>query len=264
MNSLKRSDSDDVRLEADVMLAAGSVLFRRDFWQSPTLARSEASGLPVLWSSGLPYRVPERRGRSVQLAIKRGFDIVVALLAILVLMPLLIAVGLTIKLSSRGPILFRQKREGLNGRLFEALKFRSMRVEDADPTGVKQTLRDDPRVTVIGRFIRSTSIDELPQLLNVIRGDMSLVGPRPHVPGMHAAGVPYRSLVSYYDDRLAMVPGITGWAQANGYRGMTDDAASAISRIDHDIAYVQNFSLWLDVQILVKTVVREFVTGSGH
>jgi lipopolysaccharide/colanic/teichoic acid biosynthesis glycosyltransferase len=119
-------------------------------------------------------------------------------------------------------------------------------------------------VTAVGRFIRRTSIDELPQLINVLRGEMSLVGPRPHVAGMKAAGMPYRTLVPYYDARLAMPPGLTGWAQANGYRGMTTDAASAIARVDHDIAYVQNFSVWMDIKIIGKTIVGEFMTGSGY
>lgn len=202
--------------------------------------------------------------RMVQLAVKRLFDLVAAGVALVALMPLFAVVSVLIALSSRGPILFKQQREGLNGAMFAALKFRSMRVEDGDPTGVAQTMKDDPRVTAIGKFIRRTSIDELPQLLNVLRGDMSLVGPRPHVVNMRAGGVAYRILVPYYQERLGMRPGITGWAQANGLRGPTVEAAAAIARVDHDIAYMQNFSLWLDIRIIIKTIGREFVTGSGH
>jgi lipopolysaccharide/colanic/teichoic acid biosynthesis glycosyltransferase len=125
-------------------------------------------------------------------------------------------------------------------------------------------VKNDPRVTAIGSFIRKTSIDELPQLINVLRGDMSLVGPRPHVPGMKAGGMLYRKLVPYYDVRLTMLPGLTGWAQANGWRGETDAPVAGRSRVDHDIAYIANFSLWLDLKIILMTIRREFVVGSGH
>ncbi|MNL39206.1 UDP-glucose:undecaprenyl-phosphate glucose-1-phosphate transferase [compost metagenome] len=190
-------------------------------------------------------------------------DILGSLAGLALLGPLMIIVALAVKASSPGPVLFRQKREGLNGRIFEAYKFRSMAAELGDASGVAQTLDNDPRVTAIGRFIRKTSIDELPQLFNVLKGDMSLVGPRPHVPGMMAAGRLYKDLVPYYDRRLDMLPGITGWAQVNGLRGSTRDPHKARERIDHDLAYIQNFSVWLDLKIIALTVVREFVTGSG-
>jgi lipopolysaccharide/colanic/teichoic acid biosynthesis glycosyltransferase len=118
-------------------------------------------------------------------------------------------------------------------------------------------------VTPVGRFLRRTSLDELPQLVNVIVGDMSLVGPRPHVEGMLAAGVDYAELVPYYNLRHVMRPGLSGWAQANGLRGPTDSAEAARARIDHDVAYIQNFSIWLDLKIIWLTLVKEFVTGSG-
>lgn len=219
------------------------------------------SGLPYYWTDNQPAALKPSR---VQLAIKRVFDFIVAALALVVLMPLFLLMAAAIKITSPGPVLFSQAREGLNGRSFNALKFRSMRTDACDISGVAQTVKNDPRITPIGRFIRKTSIDELPQLFNVLRGEMSLVGPRPHVAGMLAGGTSYRVLVPYYDHRLAMRPGITGWAQANGFRGPTDDAASAIARVDHDIAYAQNFSLLLDVKIILKTVANEFLTGSGH
>jgi lipopolysaccharide/colanic/teichoic acid biosynthesis glycosyltransferase len=128
---------------------------------------------------------------------------------------------------------------------------------------VRQTTSDDQRVTAIGRLLRHTSLDELPQLLNVIKGDMSLVGPRPHVPGMLAASMPYEHLVPYYFQRHVVRPGVTGLAQVNGYRGTTTDAQSAIGRVSYDLEYIETWSLWLDVRIILRTVSREFLSGSG-
>lgn len=224
----------------------------------------------VTWQSGLPLRmagaVPAVSGRPtvMQGIIKRSFDIMASAAALILLAPLLVIVAVIIKATSRGTVLFTQEREGLNGRTFHALKFRSMRTEDCDPSGVAQTVAGDPRITAIGRLIRRTSIDELPQLINVLRGDMSLVGPRPHVPGMLAGGMLYKSLVPYYDYRLQVLPGLTGWAQANGLRGPTDEGDVARARIDHDAAYIQNYSFWLDIKIMLLTIRHEFVGGSGE
>jgi lipopolysaccharide/colanic/teichoic acid biosynthesis glycosyltransferase len=220
------------------------------------------SGLPLTSLDSVPV-LPRLEPRLQALKLKRMFDVIVAAAVLIALLPLLVIVAFLVKITSSGPVFFRQMREGINGTRFEILKFRSMREDVLDPTGIDQTVKDDPRVTRFGRAIRRTSIDELPQLINVLRGDMSLVGPRPHVPGMRAAGVPYRDLVPYYDQRLSVLPGITGWAQANGLRGETVSARLARARIDHDLAYVQNFSLWLDLQILLMTVRNEFVSGSG-
>lgn len=223
----------------------------------------------VSWHSGLPLRrdTPVKKDtpmRRFNMALKRVIDIVGALAGLALLAPLLIIVALVIKATSPGPVFFRQEREGFDGQNFQVLKFRSMRVDNCDISGIAQTVQNDARLTPVGRFIRKTSIDELPQLVNVLIGDMSLVGPRPHVPGMLAGGQAYRDLVPHYGDRLAMRPGITGWAQANGLRGPTHDSRRARERVDHDLAYIQNFSIWLDMKILVRTLVREFVTGSGH
>lgn len=195
---------------------------------------------------------------------KRVLDIVFSTLALVALAPLLLIVSILIKISSPGPVLFYQDREGLDGSIFSLVKFRSMRADACDAGGTRQTCNDDPRVTGIGKFIRKTSIDELPQLFNVLRGDMSIVGPRPHVPGMFAGGRPYRELVEYYDARLRASPGLTGWAQANGLRGATNNAEKAIARIDHDIAYIQNFSIWLDLRIIWLTARKEFFSGTGY
>lgn len=265
MNSLARSEDQGATIIAEAM--AMDRLVPHDIesvWVDRRGTTTMHSGLPLRWRGGVPVDTASSGSRTVQLAAKRVFDIVMASLALIALLPLLVIVSICIAATSKGPVLFKQQREGLDGQSFEALKFRSMKTEECDLSGVAQTMKDDPRITRIGKFIRKTSIDELPQLINVLRGDMSLVGPRPHVAGMQAAGVSYRTLVPYYDQRLVMRPGITGWAQANGFRGMTVDAASAIGRVEHDIAYVQNFSLWLDIKTIVKTVVSEFVTGSGH
>lgn len=139
-----------------------------------------------------------------------------------------------------------------------------MRKDHADPSGVRQTTHGDVRVTRVGRIIRRTSIDELPQLLNVLRGDMSLVGPRPHVKGMLAGGRDYRALVPYYELRLHVTPGLTGLAQANGLRGPTADPDLALRRIEYDLEYIEKFSIFLDVKIILMTLQREFLGGSGH
>jgi lipopolysaccharide/colanic/teichoic acid biosynthesis glycosyltransferase len=220
------------------------------------------SGLTAHFIGSAPVPFQPSASRSVKLTLKRLIDIIGSLLALLMLAPLLITVAILVKLSSPGPVFFRQTREGRDGTPFQILKFRSMKLGDGE--GVIQTARNDPRITLIGKILRRTSIDELPQLLNVLAGDMSLVGPRPHVAGMRAAGVSYRDLVPYYPQRLQMTPGITGWAQANGLRGPTDNAEKSVARIDHDIAYTQNFSLWLDFKIIILTLKAEFIGGSGN
>jgi len=177
--------------------------------------------------------------------------------------PLLIAIAAAVRLSSPGPILFRQPRYGLNAELFQIYKFRTMTVEAEDRSGVAQTRRNDPRVTSIGKALRRLNFDELPQLFNVLRGDMSLVGPRPHVPGMRAAGVLYEQLVPRYHLRHQMRPGMTGLAQINRLRGSTSDAKFAKARVEYDIAYANNWSLLLDLRILWLTFKTEVLRGSG-
>ncbi|WP_237153134.1 sugar transferase [Oryzibacter oryziterrae] len=201
--------------------------------------------------------------RNVQLAVKRLFDILASLGGLIVLGPMLITVALIIKATSRGPVFFRQKRTGYNNELFEILKFRSMYTDRCDMSGVAQTTSNDPRITPIGRILRKTNIDELPQLINVLLGDMSLIGPRPHVPGMLAAGMTYEELVDDYADRHMMRPGITGLAQANGFRGPTTEPEPAMMRAVLDLEYCREFSLWLDAKILVRTVISELKGGKG-
>ncbi len=204
--------------------------------------------------------VPKEPGRST---LKRIFDLAVASSILLFFTPLLLCIAVAIKVTSSGPVLFSQYRYGYRNRRFRIYKFRTMYQHLGDRTGVHQTTTDDPRVTAIGRLLRHTSLDELPQLINVIRGDMSLVGPRPHVPGMLAASMRYEYLVPYYFERHVVRPGVTGLAQVSGYRGSTTDAQSAIGRISCDLEYIETWSLWLDLRILLRTVSREFLSGSG-
>jgi lipopolysaccharide/colanic/teichoic acid biosynthesis glycosyltransferase len=194
---------------------------------------------------------------------KRVFDIVGASAALLFFLPLLIAVAVAIKITSPGPVLFCQSRYGYRNRFFRIYKFRTMRMDAGDARGVKQTVRGDPRITLVGKFLRKTSLDEIPQLINVIKGDMSLVGPRPHVPGMLAAQLPYEDLVPYYFQRHSARPGITGLAQVSGCRGSTVEPNRAISRIDYDLDYIEKWSLRMDILIIVRTIRREFLSGSG-
>jgi lipopolysaccharide/colanic/teichoic acid biosynthesis glycosyltransferase len=220
----------------------------------------EVSGLPLVSNHGVPLVPPlERLRRS--LAMKRLLDLELSVLALLMFAPVLAGIALAVKWSSRGPVLFQQARTGADGQAFTVLKFRTMHADAGDASGIEQTRIGDRRVTPLGRFLRRTSMDELPQLFNVIKGEMSLVGPRPHVAGMRAAGVPYEQLVPYYNLRLKVKPGVTGWAQVNGLRGPTTDAGVALARVDHDLAYIQNFSVWLDLRIIASTALREAFRG---
>lgn len=221
------------------------------------------SGLPLRFGPNGPAAPVPSVARSIQLSVKGALDPAAAALLLIVLSPLLLLIVAAIRLTSPGPVIFAQSREGLEGRPIRVLKFRTMRIDACDPSGVRQTINGDTRVTAIGALLRRTNLDELPQLINVICGDMSLVGPRPHPFGMQAAGRPYAEHVSYYAARLKMKPGITGWAQCNGLRGPTAEAGLATARIDHDVAYIQNFSLALDIRILFRTLCREALGGTG-
>lgn len=225
--------------------------------QTPTITLH--SGLPLRWQAGEP--MPPQPPRPMALAIKRGLDIVLSLMALFSLSVLLLAIAVAVKLTSPGPVFFRQTREGLYGRSFAILKFRTLYFDRCDPSGLDQAGKGDARVTRLGRFLRRSALDELPQLLNILLGDMSLVGPRPHVPGMRVGGRPYAALVPHYRLRLTAKPGLSGWAQANGLRGPTGDPETARARIDHDLAYIENFSVALDLWIIWLTVRRELFRG---
>ncbi len=185
---------------------------------------------------------------------KSLFDRVIGLICLILLAPVLLCVAIAVKLDSKGPVLFRQKRHGFNNETIDVLKFRSMYVNQADMTAQKQVTRDDPRVTRVGRFIRRTSLDELPQLFNVVlQGNLSLVGPRPHAVGGKAANREYDEVVEGYFARHRVKPGITGWAQVNGWRGETDTPEKMQARIEHDLYYIEHWSIFLDLYILLIT-----------
>ena len=180
---------------------------------------------------------------------KRMVDILLSSLALLFFLPVLVLTAIAIKLDSRGPVIFRQNRRGFNGRHFVIFKFRTMTVQE-DGAKVVQAARGDSRITYIGQFLRSSSIDELPQLFNVLIGDMSLVGPRPHA---LAHDNYFETVLSDYAFRHHVKPGITGWAQCNGARGATPSIEHIKERVRLDLWYINNWSLWLDIQILIKT-----------
>jgi Undecaprenyl-phosphate glucose phosphotransferase len=192
-------------------------------------------------------RVPLSRLEVVQ---KRFVDLAVAAAALIALTPLLIIVAVLIRLDSSGPIFFVQRRYGFNQQPFRIIKFRTMRTLD-DGAVVPQAVRDDPRLTRIGRWLRRWNIDEIPQLFNVLAGDMSLVGPRPHA---LAHDREYERRISLYARRHNVKPGITGWAQINGFRGLTDTEEKMRRRVEHDLYYIDNWSLWLDLTIMVRTL----------
>jgi len=189
--------------------------------------------------------------------VKRAFDLVIVPLCIVILLPLLGLIVLAIRLTSPGPVIFRQPRIGRFNRRFICYKFRTMYSRDCDLLADLQTVRGDARITRVGRVLRKFSLDELPQLFNVIKGDMSLVGPRPHAPLTKADGRLFADIVANYDRRHGVRPGITGLAQVNGYRGETRTHDQVIQRIELDLYYIQTWSIWLDLRILLKTIRTE-------
>jgi len=193
-------------------------------------------------------------------AAKRGLDLLVASLAILFVAPMLAAIAIAIRLDSRGPLLFRQLRVGRGGRLFEIYKFRTMHVLENGDT-IIQVVPGDARVTRVGRMLRALSLDELPQLFNVLKGDMSLVGPRPHA---QAHDEYYSARIANYALRHQAKPGVTGWAQVNGLRGPTPDIAQMEKRVAHDIWYIRNASFKLDLKILLRTPRQVISRRNAH
>ncbi|WP_018260600.1 undecaprenyl-phosphate glucose phosphotransferase [Methylobacterium sp. WSM2598] len=185
--------------------------------------------------------------------VKAMFDRTVGGLMLVAFAPIMLAVALAVKLTSKGPVLFRQKRYGFNNELIEVYKFRSMYVDQSDAGAARLVTRGDPRVTPVGRFIRKTSLDELPQLFNVLKGDLSLVGPRPHALQAKAANTLYDQVVDGYFARHKVKPGLTGWAQINGWRGETDTSEKIQRRVEHDLYYIENWSVFFDLQILAMT-----------
>ncbi len=192
------------------------------------------------------------------------FDKTIAALALILLAPVMAAVAVAIRLDSRGPVLFKQKRYGFNNELIEVYKFRSMYIDLCDAKAAQLVTKGDPRVTKVGRFIRKTSLDELPQLFNVLRGGLSLVGPRPHAVSAKADNRLYDEVVDGYFARHKVKPGITGWAQINGWRGETDTAEKIEKRVEHDLYYIENWSVLFDLYILLKTPVSLLKTENAY
>ncbi|MCD9029531.1 undecaprenyl-phosphate glucose phosphotransferase [Luteimonas sp. BDR2-5] len=214
----------------------------------------QVAGVPIINLRSSPLQ----DAASVLKAVE---DKVLGGLILLLIAPVMLAVAIGVKLSSPGPVFFKQRRHGLNGRVIDVLKFRSMRVHAEETGTVTQATKGDPRVTRFGSFLRRTSLDELPQFLNVIKGDMSIVGPRPHA---IAHNHQYMEQVADYMQRHRVKPGITGWAQVNGLRGETDTLDKMARRVEHDLYYLQNWSLAFDLKIIVMTVFKGFVGRNAY
>ncbi|MEM8750916.1 MAG: undecaprenyl-phosphate glucose phosphotransferase [Pseudomonadota bacterium] len=196
--------------------------------------------------------------------MKRSFDIFFSSLALVFLSPVMLATAVAIKLESKGPVIFRQKRFGFNNEVVEVLKFRSMYTDMTDHDAKKAVTRDDPRVTRVGRFIRKTSIDELPQLVNVLSGKLSLVGPRPHAVNAHTENRLWDEVVDGYFGRHKVKPGVTGWAQINGWRGEVDNEEKIRRRVEHDLYYIENWSVLFDLYILMATPMKLMNTENAY
>jgi Undecaprenyl-phosphate glucose phosphotransferase len=229
------------QLPVDISLAPDLVGFR-----VPDSATAEMAGLQMRSLAQRPLRASQR-------FIKDLFDRSLAALLLLLLAPLMLMLALGVKLSGAGPVFFRQERHGLGNRVFQVLKFRTMRAAMHDPGGRRQTERNDPRVTSFGALLRRTSLDELPQLINVLKGDMSLVGPRPLPLQMRVDDRLNYEIVAEYAFRHRVKPGITGLAQVKGHRGAVSTAEALKSRIAYDLYYIDHWSLWLDLKILAMT-----------
>ena len=204
---------------------------------------SEWAGLPFINLSGTPMTGPE-------LALKAAMDRLGALLLVVVLSPIFLLIALGVRLSGPGPILFRQARHGFGGEIIDVLKFRTMNTHAGAGGGVEQARLNDERVTRFGALLRRSSLDELPQLFNVLKGEMSLVGPRPHAREHNDL---FQERIPRYMLRHKVKPGMTGWAQVNGLRGLTETDEKMALRIEHDLWYIQNWSIWLDITILLRT-----------
>jgi putative colanic acid biosynthesis UDP-glucose lipid carrier transferase len=213
----------------------------------------DMNGVPVVGICETPFTGTNE-------LVKRVSDIVLALLIVVLISPLLLALAIGVKLSSRGPVIFKQKRNGLDGDEIVVYKFRSMTAQD-DGRVVRQATKNDPRVTRFGAFLRRTSLDELPQFFNVLQGRMSIVGPRPHAV---AHNEEYRRIIKAYMVRHKVKPGITGWAQVNGHRGETDTIEKMQARVEYDLEYLRNWSLGLDLQIIVRTIRLVFFDRNAY
>ena len=210
----------------------------------------EFDGLPIISLQDSPLY-------GWNMVIKRAADIAFSIIAITLTAPLVVLIAITIKLTSHGPVFYRQERMGLDGKIFQMLKFRSMWVDAEKESGAVWAKEDDPRRTWLGAFLRKTSIDELPQFFNVLKGDMSIVGPRPERPVFIEE---FRKNIPKYMLRHKMKAGITGWAQVNGWRGDTD----LKKRIEYDLYYIENWSFWFDLKIMWLTIWKGLVNKNAY
>jgi Undecaprenyl-phosphate glucose phosphotransferase len=229
----------EVRLVADVPELAGL-----------SLTTTNLDGLPIISLRENPHF-------GLNVLVKRGMDMALALAGIVVLAPLMALIALLVRFTSPGPVFYRQERCGLNGKTFQMFKFRSMRTDAETQTGAVWASKDDPRRTRLGSFLRSTSLDELPQLFNVLKGDMSLVGPRPERPVFIQQ---FSKTIPSYMSRHRVKAGITGWAQVHGWRGNT----SLRKRVEYDLYYITHWTPWLDMRILAMTVVKGLLNRNAY
>jgi polysaccharide biosynthesis protein PslA len=222
---------------------------------APDLASFAFAQRPLVMLGELPVMTLfERPISGLDQILKKVEDFVLGVGFTLLLSPLLLVVAIAIKLDSKGPIFFRQPREGFNNRKFHIWKFRSMHQDMGEVEAINQAKRGDPRVTRVGRFLRRSSLDELPQLFNVISGEMSLVGPRPHAASTRAGGRLFGEVVATYAARHKVKPGMTGWAQVSGWRGETDTEEKLVKRLEHDLYYIENWSVLFDLYIIARTL----------
>ncbi|MBV8165621.1 MAG: exopolysaccharide biosynthesis polyprenyl glycosylphosphotransferase, partial [Alphaproteobacteria bacterium] len=227
-----------------------------DIVLSPDQVGFSLMNRPVDYVGELPLmRVVDRPLSHWRYIAKLIEDKLLAGIALVALSPLLAIVAVAIKLDSPGPVFFRQKRHGFNNTEFEVYKFRSMKVDQLDHSGARQASRNDSRITKLGALLRASSIDELPQLINVLKGDMSIVGPRPHPIGMRTANRLCDEIIEEYAHRHRVKPGITGWAQVKGFRGATETAAQLQRRVEFDLQYIDNMSIAFDIKIMFLTVI---------
>ena len=226
-------------------------------WDDLPVLNNKVSNIAGVYSLDLSCSPMDGPARLV----KRIEDVVIGCLIVLMILPVCLVIAVAIKLSSPGPVLFKQYRTGINGCKFKVYKFRSMVVHRELNDAVTQAKREDPRVTRIGVFLRRTSLDELPQFFNVLQGRMSIVGPRPHA---LAHNEYYKDLVESYMQRHKVKPGITGWAQVNGFRGETDILDKMQKRVECDLWYIDNWSLWLDIKIIFWTIFKGFIGKTAY
>ncbi len=253
-------ESAGPRIAAIERLMAGVAA---DIWLAPDAARLYAADARLSALGGLPFlHLRDKPLAGAAAVVKRAEDLALGLPLLVLALPLMLLIAAMVRLSSPGPALFIQPRLGLNRRMIMVRKFRTMRAESADAAGARQAVAGDRRVTPLGRFLRRTSLDELPQLLNVVEGTMSLVGPRPHALGTEAAGLPFGEAAMGYAARHRVKPGMTGWAQVCGWRGETDTMEKLHRRVEHDLFYIAHWSLSLDLRILAMTA-RAVLRGEG-